>query len=88
MGRLEADDKKKKPDNPLATIVGDNLLRCRRKTRETIRVLSERTGLSQAHLCDMENAKRNPSLATAVILSKHFGVSLDYWTVDRRKRKG
>lgn len=56
-------------------LVGDNCARIRRERGLTQEELSERCGLSQQYLSDLERGKRNPTIVTIYEISQALGVS-------------
>lgn len=67
------------PSSPLAQHIGEQLRRQREKLQITIRDVHEKTGLSAAFVCDMENGKQCPGAETLWRLSKALGVPVSYW---------
>jgi transcriptional regulator with XRE-family HTH domain len=56
-------------------LVGDNCARLRRERGWTQEQLSERSGLSQQYISDLERGKRNPTIVTIFELAQALGVS-------------
>ena len=55
-------------------LVGSNLERIRKERGWTQEQLSERSGLTQQYLSDLERGKRNPTIVTIYELSLALGV--------------
>lgn len=56
-------------------LVGDNCQRIRTERKLTQEQLSERSGLSQQYLSDLERGKRNPTIITIYEIASALGVS-------------
>ena len=56
-------------------LVGDNCQRIRTERRLTQEQLSERSGLSQQYLSDLERGKRNPTIITIYEIASALDVS-------------
>ena len=56
-------------------LVGDNCKRIRTERGLTQEQLSERSGLSQQYLSDLERGKRNPTIITIYEIASALGVS-------------
>ena len=56
-------------------LVGDNCARIRKQAGLTQEELSERCGLSQQYLSDLERGKRNPTIVTIFEIAQALGVS-------------
>ncbi len=56
-------------------LVGDNCARIRKERGWTQEELSERCGLSQQYLSDLERGKRNPTIVTIYEIAQAFDVS-------------
>lgn len=56
-------------------LVGDNCARLRKARGWTQEELSERSGLSQQYLSDLERGKRNPTIVTIYEIAQALDVS-------------
>ena len=56
-------------------LVGDNCQRIRTERGLTQEQLSERSGLSQQYLSDLERGRRNPTIITIYEIASALGVS-------------
>lgn len=56
-------------------LVGDNCARIRKAKGMTQEELSEKSGLSQQYLSDLERGKRNPTIVTIYHIAEALGVS-------------
>lgn len=56
-------------------LVGDNCARIRKAKGWTQEQLSERSGLTQQYLSDLERGKRNPTIVTIYEISQALEVS-------------
>jgi transcriptional regulator with XRE-family HTH domain len=56
-------------------LVGDNCARIRKAKGMTQEELSDRSGLSQQYLSDLERGKRNPTIVTIYHIAQALGVS-------------
>ena len=56
-------------------LVGDNCARIRKAKGMTQEELSEKSGLSQQYLSDLERGKRNPTIVTIYHVASALGVS-------------
>ena len=56
-------------------LVAGNCARLRKERGWTQEELSERCGLSQQYLSDLERGKRNPTIVTIYEIAQAFGVS-------------
>lgn len=56
-------------------LVGENCARLRKKAELTQEQLSERSGLTQQYISDLERGKRNPTIVTIYELALALNVS-------------
>jgi transcriptional regulator with XRE-family HTH domain len=62
-------------DMDMRKLVGDNCARIRKARGMTQEELSEKSGLSQQYLSDLERGKRNPTIVTIYHIAGALGVS-------------
>ena len=59
--------------------VASKLLELRRDHGMTMKEVARKSGISQAFICQIENAQSAPTVVTLVRLSKVFKVPASYW---------
>lgn len=81
MGRISWHGKKadQRTGNKLALHIGGQLLKARQKHQMTMRETSEKSGLSMAFICQVENSQSIPTAETLWKLSQCFEVPVGYW---------
>ena len=69
--------------------IGDTIREIRKNNKMTLRVLSEKSGVSKAMLSQIESDKVNPTIATVWKISKGLGVDINELTrvVSVKKRR-
>jgi len=77
MGRIAK--AKKTTRSPLAVHIGQRLLALRQDQQLTMRAVAERTGLSNAFVCQIENGQSCPTADTLWRLSQCFAVLPGYF---------
>jgi len=58
-------------------LLGDRIRELRNDKGDTLRKVSESTGLSVSYLSDIERGRTNPSLQTLETLARHFGITIN-----------
>ncbi len=62
-----------------ATAIANRCIKLREERDLSLQDVADRAGLSKSHVWELEQGRsRNPTVDTAVRLSRAFGVSLDY----------
>ena len=63
----------------IAATIAKRCIKLREERDMSLQDVADRAGLSKSHVWDLEQGRsRNPTVDTAVRLSRAFGVSLDY----------
>lgn len=77
--RIKYNTKPKNVRSKLSVHVGIRLNKLRDKYHMTMRAVSDKTGLSCAFICQVENGQSLPTAETLYKLSKCFNVSVNYF---------
>lgn len=65
----------------VAKTIAKRCIKLREQRDLSLQEVADRAGLSKSHIWELEQGRaRNPTVDTAVRLSRAFGVSLDYMT--------